>query len=178
MRKSLGSGLFCSTEKKRILFTSPLLSLFPNHLYLLAKRLLAPTRQRTPESSAVPFDCRGLMSLQLTLQLKPAILSFFRFFRSTKRFVGLMEKHGFIVLTEVGAIRKAYLEFMQLLKAFFEGDSDWKETKKGRVHFNERGIPMVKEQSCRQQRRAWRCDPSSFCDPSMSPVYTLSLIHI
>lgn len=55
-----------------------------------------------------------------------------------------MEKHGFVVLTEVGAIRKAYLGFMQLLKAFFEGDSDWKETKKGGVHFNERGIPMVK----------------------------------
>ena len=54
-----------------------------------------------------------------------------------------MEKHGFVVLTEVGAIRKAYLGFMQLLKAFFEGDSDWKETKKGGVHFNERGIPMV-----------------------------------
>ena len=56
-----------------------------------------------------------------------------------------MEKHGFVVLTEVGAVRKAYLEFMQHLKAFFEGDSDWKETKKGGVHFNERGIPMVKQ---------------------------------
>lgn len=55
-----------------------------------------------------------------------------------------MEKHGFVVLTETGAIRDAYLEFMELLKAFFDGGSDWKETFKGRVHFNERGIPMVR----------------------------------
>lgn len=56
-----------------------------------------------------------------------------------------MEKHGFVVLTETGAIRDAYLEFMELLKAFFDGGFDWKETFKGRVHFNERGIPMVRE---------------------------------
>lgn len=60
------------------------------------------------------------------------------------RFVGLMEKHGFVVLTETGAIRDAYLEFMELLKAFFDSDSDWKESCKGGVHFNERGIPMVR----------------------------------
>lgn len=55
-----------------------------------------------------------------------------------------MEKHGFVVLTETGAIRKAYLEFMELLNAFFGGDSDWKESCKGGVYFNERGIPMVR----------------------------------
>lgn len=62
-----------------------------------------------------------------------------------KRFVGLMEKHGFVVLTETGAIREAYLEFMQLLKAFFSGGSGWKESCKGGVYFNERGIPMVRK---------------------------------
>lgn len=56
-----------------------------------------------------------------------------------------MEKHGFVVLTEVGAVRDTYLEFAALLKAFFEGPSDWKEACKGGVHFNERGIPMVRE---------------------------------
>ena len=55
-----------------------------------------------------------------------------------------MEKHGFVVLTETGAIREAYLEFMKLLKAFFGGESDWKESCKGGVYFNERGIPMVR----------------------------------
>lgn len=63
---------------------------------------------------------------------------------SKSRFVGLMEKHGFVVLTEVGAIRETYLKFMQLLKAFFDGDSERKEACKGGVHFNERGIPMVR----------------------------------
>lgn len=54
-----------------------------------------------------------------------------------------MEKHGFVVLTETGAIRDAYVKFMALLKAFFECDSEFKESCKGGVHFNERGIPMV-----------------------------------
>lgn len=58
-----------------------------------------------------------------------------------------MEKHGFVVLTETGAIREAYLEFMQLLKAFFGGGSAWKESCKGGVYFNERGIPMVRKGS-------------------------------
>ncbi len=56
-----------------------------------------------------------------------------------------MEKHGFVVLTETGAIREAYLEFMQLLKGFFGGGDDRKESRKGGVHFNERGIPMVRK---------------------------------
>lgn len=59
-----------------------------------------------------------------------------------------MEKHGFVVFTETCAIRDAYLEFMGLLKAFFDGDLDWKESCKGGVHFNERGIPMVRPQVC------------------------------
>lgn len=58
-----------------------------------------------------------------------------------------MEKHGFVVLTEIGAIRDAYLEFMHLLRAFFAGVSDWKEACKGEVHFNERGIPMVRQKT-------------------------------
>lgn len=85
-----------------------------------------------------------------------------------KRFVGLMEKHGFVVLTEVGAIRKAYLGFMQLLKAFFEGGPDWKETKKGGVHFNERGIPMVKRNTSKngqQRRRVCASNIIHLCDP-------------
>lgn len=57
-----------------------------------------------------------------------------------------MEKHGFVVLTEVGAVRDTYLEFATLLKAFFEGPSEWKEGCKGGVHFNERGIPMVRRE--------------------------------
>ncbi|CAN0142633.1 unnamed protein product, partial [Laminaria digitata] len=80
-----------------------------------------------------------------------------------------MEKHGFVVLTEVGVIRKAYLEFMQLLKAFFEGDSDWKETKKGGVHFNERGIPMwhTGYERCGRVREAFRI-PTDLAHPSSS----------
>lgn len=66
-----------------------------------------------------------------------------------------MEKHGFIVLTETGAIRDAYVEFMELLKAFFDGDSEFKESCKGGVHFNERGIPMVRK--VWRQRRAVDC---------------------
>eukprot|EP00904_Undaria_pinnatifida_P000552 jgi/Undpi1/10498/HiC_scaffold_29.g12948.m1 len=94
---------------------------------------------------------------------------------NASRFVGLMEKHGFVVLTEVGAIRKAYLGFMQLLKAFFEGDSDWKETKKGGVHFNERGIPMwhTGYERCGNVREAFRIPielarPSDSLSPSSS----------
>lgn len=73
-----------------------------------------------------------------------------------------MEKHGFVVLTDVGVIRQTYLEFVQLLKAFFEEPADAKESCKGAIHFNERGIPMVGKfvplyasqlrVSCRKQR--------------------------
>lgn len=55
-----------------------------------------------------------------------------------------MEKHGFVVLTEVGTVREAYLEFVHLLRAFFDEPSERKERCKGSVHFNERGIPMVR----------------------------------
>lgn len=89
-----------------------------------------------------------------------------------------MEKHGFVVLTEVGGVRKAYLEFMQHLKAFFEGDSDWKETKKGGVHFNERGIPMVKKVKTMEMGSSGvcRCDSSIyiFCDPNLFPSRSLA----
>lgn len=54
-----------------------------------------------------------------------------------------MERHGFVVLKDAGAVRSAYLKLMRLLKAFFDGDSKWKEECKGGVYFNERGIPMV-----------------------------------
>lgn len=54
-----------------------------------------------------------------------------------------MEKHGFVVLTETGAIRDAYVRLMELLKGFFDGGPEFKESCKGGVHFNERGIPMV-----------------------------------
>lgn len=55
-----------------------------------------------------------------------------------------MEKHGFIVLTDIGVIRRTYLELMRLLKAFFGVPAEAKELCKGAVHFNERGIPMVR----------------------------------
>lgn len=55
-----------------------------------------------------------------------------------------MEKHGFVVLADIGIIRRTYLECMRLLKGFFEEPSESKEACKGTVHFNERGIPMVR----------------------------------
>lgn len=66
-----------------------------------------------------------------------------RCFALYSRFVGFMEKHGFVVLTDIGAVRGAYLEFIQVLKAFFDTPSTSKEACKGAVYFNERGIPMV-----------------------------------
>lgn len=63
-----------------------------------------------------------------------------------------MEEHGFVVLTETGAIREAYLEFMQLLKEIFGGDDGRKESCKGGVHFNERGIPMVRKAQVESRR--------------------------
>ncbi|CAM9286061.1 unnamed protein product, partial [Hapterophycus canaliculatus] len=83
---------------------------------------------------------------------------------NASRFVGLMEKHGFVVLTETGAVREAYLEFMELLKAFFDGDSGRKESCKGGVHFNERGIPMwhTGYERCGDVREAFRVPASAF----------------
>eukprot|EP00903_Cladosiphon_okamuranus_P013737 g12788.t1 len=90
---------------------------------------------------------------------------------NASRFIGLMEKHGFVVLTETGAIRKAYLEFMKLLKAFFEGDADWKESCKGGVYFNERGIPMwhAGYERCGRVREAFRVPAAS---PSPLPQHS------
>ncbi|CAM9567290.1 unnamed protein product [Scytosiphon promiscuus] len=82
-----------------------------------------------------------------------------------------MEKHGFVVLTETGAVRDAYIEFMELLKAFFDGNPNWKESCKGGVHFNERGIPMwhTGYERCGDVREAFRVPAATF-RPSSSPL--------
>eukprot|EP00752_Nemacystus_decipiens_P018464 g16554.t1 len=92
---------------------------------------------------------------------------------NASRFIGLMEKHGFVVLTETGVIREAYLEFMRLLKAFFGGESDWKESCKGGVYFNERGIPMwhAGYERCGRVREAFRVPAAGLAIPSPSSPF-------
>ncbi|CAN0466223.1 unnamed protein product, partial [Ectocarpus sp. 8 AP-2014] len=90
-----------------------------------------------------------------------------------------MEKHGFVVLTETGAIRDAYLEFMELLKAFFDGDSGWKEAFKGEVHFNERGIPMwhTGYEKCGNVREVFRAPASAFPPSSQRQPWPCPRLH-
>ncbi|CAM9332180.1 unnamed protein product [Ectocarpus sp. 12 AP-2014] len=90
-----------------------------------------------------------------------------------------MEKHGFVVLTETGAIRDAYLEFMELLKAFFDGGSGWKEAFKGRVHFNERGIPMwhTGYEKCGNVREVFRAPALAFPPSSQRQPWPCPRLH-
>lgn len=55
-----------------------------------------------------------------------------------------MEKHGFVVLTDIEILFKRYPSHMKLIKAFFDEPPAAKEACKGGVYFSERGIPMVR----------------------------------
>ncbi|CAM9825273.1 unnamed protein product [Discosporangium mesarthrocarpum] len=93
------------------------------------------------------------------------------------RFLGLMERHGFVVLTDVGPIQARYLRLEELLQSFFmRCSADDKASAKGRIYFNERGIPMwhTGYELCGQVREAFRCPaaqaPCTQAPTSSSPT--------
>ncbi|CAM9365519.1 unnamed protein product [Choristocarpus tenellus] len=86
-------------------------------------------------------------------------------------FMDMMQKHGYVVLTNVGPVQRRYLEIEKKIRSFFSCcPSSIKEATKGEVYFNERGIPMWHSgyESCGQVREAFRVGVAGAMKTSLS----------
>ncbi|CAM9228246.1 unnamed protein product, partial [Phaeothamnion confervicola] len=58
-------------------------------------------------------------------------------------FVKLMERHGFVIITDCGPLQERYSRLLVQLHRFFDHeDTAIKASLQGGIYFNERGIPM------------------------------------
>uniref|UniRef100_A0A7S4DAX6 Isopenicillin N synthase-like Fe(2+) 2OG dioxygenase domain-containing protein n=2 Tax=Heterosigma akashiwo TaxID=2829 RepID=A0A7S4DAX6_HETAK len=63
--------------------------------------------------------------------------------KNQSKFANLIQRHGFVVLTDIGIVENNYNALIAEFQNFIENnDRQEKEKLKGPVYFNERGVPM------------------------------------